>query len=73
MGVSCVSADTVCSIRMLYDMAAKDRQAKAELMDAGRIFSKDTRSRRPVVICYIWARELFTEVLAGCQAKPILQ
>ena len=73
MEVSCVAADTLCSIRILYDMAAKDREAKAELVNSGRILSKDVRLRRRVIICYICVRELFTEVLEGCQAKRLLQ
>ena len=58
MDVSCVAADTLCSIRIIDDMAAKKRQAETELVNSGRLFSKDIRLRRRVVI-----------VLANCLLK----
>ena len=73
MEVSCVAADTLCSIKIMHDTAAKDSEAKAELVNTGRILRKDHRLRQQVVIGHICARELFTEVLAGCQTKPLLQ
>ena len=41
MEFSFVAADTLCSVRIMHEVMVKYREAKAELVNSGRIFCKE--------------------------------